>query len=69
MCCGGASTCTKGCLCEATHTTDVEWWRAYVHLPPAMPGENDCESDSWSEGEAEDDDDDALEALQAMDIS
>ena len=76
MCCVDGNPAAAGCMCEATHTVDAEWWRAYTHLAPAMPADREegmSSSSSSSEGEEDADDADEREratvALEAMDIS
>ena len=67
MCCEGAHAATPGCQMEPTHTADPEWWRAYVHLAPPMPCDEDDED--VEEDSDDDPDADAATALDAMDIS
>ena len=40
FCCGATEVRAAGCLEEATHTTDLDWWTAYENQSPPLPDED-----------------------------
>jgi len=66
LCCGSTEATCAGCVEEANHTTDLDWWRAYAHLSPPLPAGDDSDDDD----SCEDDSMDAVtDGAAAMEIS